>query len=229
VLAAVRSALEREPRVLVDHAPAPNLPVTPAARHTELISQFAYELEQVNGHFMGAIPPGEVCKKIVALTDQIRPRSVAVGDGVALDLQPVMKALERSGIEVIRCNRGNHEEHRALRERLARCDLAVVEAQYAIAATGTLVVVATPERPGSLTLLPPANVLLVDAAHILPDMASVIKALGTGTIVEHRVAFITGPSRTADIEKMIVLGVHGPKDLYAAAVWSGEDGDGKIS
>ena len=109
-----------------------------------------------------------------------------------------------------------------LRERLARCDLAVVEADYAISATGTLVVVATPERPGSLTLLPPANILLVEAARILPDMAAVVSALGPDTIREHRVAFITGPSRTADIEKMIVLGVHGPKDLYAAAVWSGE-------
>jgi L-lactate dehydrogenase complex protein LldG len=33
------------------------------------------------------------------------------------------------------------------------------------------------------------------------------------------VSLITGPSRTADIEKMIVLGVHGPKQLYAAVIW----------
>jgi L-lactate dehydrogenase complex protein LldG len=99
----------------------------------------------------------------------------------------------------------------------------VVEADYAIAATGTLVVVATPRRPGSLTLLPPANVILVDAARVLPDIAAVLNALGPAMIQEHRVAFITGPSRTADIEKMIVLGVHGPKDLYAAVVWPGEN------
>jgi L-lactate dehydrogenase complex protein LldG len=221
VLAAVRSALEREPAVAFDHAPAsPNLPATPAARRTELISQFAHELERVNGHFMGVMSPNEVCKRILALTNQIKPHSVAIGAGVALDFGPITKTLQRSGVELIHCTKSNDEERLELRERLARCDLAVVEVDYAIAATGTLVAVASPERPSSLTLLPPANLLLVEATRVLPDMAAVLSVLGPGTIVDHRVAFITGPSRTADIEKMIVLGVHGPRDLYAAIVWS---------
>ena len=225
VLAAVRAALEREAKNSVDHVPASlNLDATPAVRRTELVSQFADELERVNGHFMGAMTSDEACQKILTLIREMRPRSVAVGEAVTLNLAPILKGLPRSGVELVRCGRSSDDERRALLERLARCDLAVVEAHYAIAATGTLVVVATPERPASLTLLPPTNVLLVDAARVLPDMAEVVKALGPGTIMEHRVAFITGPSRTADIEKMIVLGVHGPKDLYAAVVWPGEDG-----
>jgi L-lactate utilization protein LutC len=187
-----------------------------------MVSQFANELERVNGHFIGLMSSGELCERIVALTREIRPSSVAIGEAVAFDPAPIVQALSRLGIELIHCGTSNDGERLALRERLARCDLAVVEAHYAIAATGTLVVVATPGRPGSLTLLPPANVILVDAARILPDMAAVVSALGPGMITGHRVAFITGPSRTADIEKMIVLGVHGPKDLYAAAVWPGE-------
>jgi L-lactate utilization protein LutC len=222
VLAAVRAGLEQKPAAAHDSTAAPNLPATLAARRTELVSQFANELERVNGHFMGVMSPGELCKTIVALTREMRPRSVAVGEAVALDLEPIVQALDRSGIELVRCGKSNDDERRALRERLASCDLAVVEAHYGIAATGTLVMVATPARPGSLTLLPPANVILVDAARVLPDMAAVVSALGPATITEHRIAFITGPSRTADIEKMIVLGVHGPKDLYAAVVWPGE-------
>jgi L-lactate utilization protein LutC len=222
VLAAVRTALEKKPAPVHRSSASPNLPATSAARCVGMVSQFADELERVNGHFMGLMSPGELCEKIVALTHEIRPRSIAVGEAVALDLAPVVQALGRTGIDLIRCGKSNDSERLALREQLARCDLAVVEAHYAIAATGTLVVVATPGRPGSLTLLPPANVILVDAARVLPDMAAVVSALGPGVVTEHRVAFITGPSRTADIEKMIVLGVHGPKDLYAAAVWPGE-------
>ena len=223
VLAAVRAALEKEPAPVHDSAASLNLPATTGARRAELISQFADELERVNGHFIGAMSPGELDKKIVALVREMRPRSVAVGEALALDLAPVVHALDRLGVEVVRCGKSNDDERRALRERLARCDLAVVEAHYAIAATGTLVVVASPERPGSLTLLPPANLILVDAARVLADMAAVVSTLGPDTFTNHRVAFITGPSRTADIEKMIVLGVHGPKELYAAVVWRGEN------
>ena len=222
VMAAVRAALEQKPASVHNSSASPNLPATSAARRTELGSQFANELECVNGHFMGMMSLGELCKAIVALTREMRLRSVAIGEAVALDLEPIVQALDRSGIELVRCGKSNDGERRALRERLASCDLAIVEAHYGIATTGTLVVVATPGRPGSLTLLPPANVILVDAARVLPDMAAVVSALGPATITEHRIAFITGPSRTADIEKMIVLGVHGPKDLYAAVVWPDE-------
>ena len=219
VLAAVRSALERKPAPVHHLSASPNLPATPAARCVEMVSHFANELERVNGQFMGLMSPGELCEKIMALIAEIRPGSVAVGEAVALDLTPVVQALNRSGIELVRCGKSNDDKRLALRERLARCDLAIVEAHYAIAATGTLAVVATPGSPGSLTLLPPANIILVDAARILPDMAAVLSALGPGTITGHRVAFITGPSRTADIEKMIVLGVHGPRRLFAIAAW----------
>jgi hypothetical protein len=102
---------------------SPELPATPAARRAELLSQFANELERVNGHFMGVVSPGEVCQKIEALTREMRPRSVAVGEAVALDVAPIIKGLDLSAIELVRCGKSNDDERLALRERLARCDL----------------------------------------------------------------------------------------------------------
>jgi L-lactate dehydrogenase complex protein LldG len=222
LLAAVRTALEQEPLTSVDHGTASSsLPTSAAGRRTELVAQFAHELERVNGHFMGAVSARELSEAIQALIRELGPGTIAVGGGIEVNLAPTLRLLQRSGVELIRFPVGDDEEP-TVRERLARCDLAMVEADYAIAATGTLVVVASPARPGSLTLLPPANVLLVRADRVLPDMAAVVSALGPGTFVDHRVVFITGPSRTADIEKKIVLGVHGPKHLYAAAVWPGK-------
>jgi L-lactate dehydrogenase complex protein LldG len=220
MIASVRAALEQAPAPALHQTAASSpLPAAPAARSAELISQFANELERVSGHFLGVMSPVQATEKIVALALDLRADTVAVGEGVTLDSVPIVQALTKAGIEPIRSGKVDDDQRRSLRAQLSRCDLAIAEAHYAIAATGTLAMVATPARPSSLTLLPPANLLLVDATRILPDMAAVIRALGPDTITRHRVAFITGPSRTADIEKMIVLGVHGPKHLYAAVLW----------
>jgi L-lactate dehydrogenase complex protein LldG len=146
-----------------------------------------------------------------------------VGTEVINDPTPIVDALERAGIKVIRTPATSDDAARAeLRANLARCDFAIVEADYAIAATGTLAMLATPERPGSLTLLPPVNVILVSVERILSDLAAAIAAIGASAIASHRLALVSGPSRTADIEKRIVLGVHGPRELHVAAVWQGE-------
>ena len=79
--------------------------------------------------------------------------------------------------------------------------------------------VGAPDRPNSLTLLPPTNLIIINADRMWPDLAAAVSAIGAATFTSKRVALITGPSRTADIEKMIVLGVHGPKKLYALIVW----------
>ena len=149
---------------------------------------------------------------------------MAFGAGILTDPAPIIDALELAGITVIRTAAIGDDAARAeLRGKLAQCDFAVVEADYAIAATGTLAMIATPERPGSLTLLPPVNVILVSAERILPDLAAALEAIGPAAITSHRLALITGPSRTADIEKRIVLGVHGPREIHVAAVWHGDD------
>jgi L-lactate dehydrogenase complex protein LldG len=225
IIANVRAALDHRMAPAPAHADAApqTVPIAPGARRAELASQFARELERVSGRFLGVLSADEASERIVAAARELEARSAAIGEGVTMDFAPFAKALEAAGMTVVRTRAVAEAERAGMRERIANCDLAVVEADYAIAATGTFAVVATPERPSSLTLLPPANVILVDADRILPDLAAVIGSLGAETIANHRVALITGPSRTADIEKMIVLGVHGPRQLYAAAVWRQAD------
>jgi L-lactate dehydrogenase complex protein LldG len=219
IIANVRDALE--------HRPAPSAhegtgetapPLSAAARGVAIAAQFGRELEAVGGHFYGLVSPGEARDRLAELVRSAAIRSVAVGAGVVSDAEMLMKPLARQNIEIIRATHVDGEARAALRERVANCDLGIIEADYAIAATGTFCIVATPERPSSLTILPPINFVMVAVERVLPTLADVIDAVGARNFESHRVALITGPSRTADIEKMIVIGVHGPKQLFAAVL-----------
>lgn len=188
-------------------------------RRTELSAQLARELGKVDGHFMGTFTPEEARDQAVSLAKQIGATRIAIGAGVALDEGPITRALEHAGFAVTSYRHAAPDDTTVIAAAMAQCDLGIVEADYAIASTGTFAVTGAPGRPLSLSLLPPINLLLVHASRLVPDMAAAIAALGTETVVNHRIAMITGPSRTADIEKMIVVGVHGPKQLYAMIVW----------
>jgi L-lactate dehydrogenase complex protein LldG len=239
MIATVKSALEGAPRVsslhagdgvdaapLPTHSPRPLVPVARLAQRAELTAQFARELEAVGGVFMGAVAPDEVRTRVVSLAREIGARTAAIGAGVTLDADPIARALEHAGVAVIRPGAkgiGSDDAGRAAyRNHLAACDLGIAEADAGIAATGTLAVIGAPNRPNSLTLVPPNNLIIVNADRMQPDLAAAIAGIGAETFTAKRVAMITGPSRTADIEKMIVLGVHGPKKLYVLAIWPRE-------
>jgi L-lactate dehydrogenase complex protein LldG len=82
-------------------------------------------------------------------------------------------------------------------------------ADYAIADTGSLVLNAGPGRRRLASLAPPHHIAIVSRSKILPASEAAIAALTSRTTV-----FITGPSRTADIEGVIVRGIHGPRRLW---------------
>jgi len=230
LIANLREALERGGNGPAADSPAPHtngaaMPVARAARRAELAASFARELEAVGGHFLGMLSPGEAAVRINELASSLQVRTAAIGEGIVLDTGLYADQFaRRSNITVIRPGPVKDDEARAaMRDQLARCDLAIVEAPVAVASSGTVAIAATPSRPSSLTLLPPVNIILVDADRLVADLAEAIAMIGPTAIANHRVAFITGPSRTADIEKRIVLGVHGPRELYVALIWSGND------
>lgn len=222
IMASVKTALGSGARTeTANHQAPPAAPIVAlGAPSAELVSSFARELEAVGGHFVGAVTSAELSGRALELADQIGALTVAIGAGVSFDTGSLANSLEQRGREVIRCGPvGDDQARRALIERIARADLGIVEADCAIASTGTIAVTARPARPNVLTLLPPAALTIVRAERLMTDAAAAIDSLGAETIANHRVAFITGPSRTADIEKLIVVGVHGPKQLHVLLLW----------
>ena len=93
-------------------------------------------------------------------------------------------------------------------------DVGITTAQAAIAETGTLVLDSDGERHRLVSLVPPVHIAIVDAATIYATLGETLSMLQKGKELSPAVTFITGPSRTADIELTLTIGVHGPQELY---------------
>ncbi len=88
----------------------------------------------------------------------------------------------------------------------------VSQALYGLAETGSVVLAASPEEPRARSLLPAVHVSLLAEDRILPGLAELFEALGGE--LPSALAIVTGPSRSADIEQKLVVGVHGPGEVH---------------
>lgn len=107
-----------------------------------------------------------------------------------------------------------------MRKAFIEADVGISGANLAIAESGTLVIVSNEGNARLVTALPPVHIALVTTEKFVETMeqaASLIKALTTassGMKLTAYVSFITGPSRTTDIEKELISGVHGPREVH---------------
>ena len=92
-------------------------------------------------------------------------------------------------------------------------DVGVSTAQAGIAETGTLVLDSACERHRLVSLVPPVHIAVVNASAIVETLSDALTLLQRKEI-SPAITFITGPSRTADIELTLAIGVHGPQELY---------------
>ena len=105
-----------------------------------------------------------------------------------------------------------------LRELCATCDLGITSADYALADTGTLVMLSSPREARMISLLPPAHLAIVPAECILSSLDELFTILPNPAELTSSMVLITGPSRTADIEQILVRGVHGPGEITVVVV-----------
>jgi len=92
-------------------------------------------------------------------------------------------------------------------------DVGISTAQAAIAETGTLVLDSACERHRLVSLVPPVHIAIINASSIVETLSDALTLLQKKEI-SPAITFITGPSRTADIELTLAIGVHGPQELY---------------
>jgi L-lactate dehydrogenase complex protein LldG len=98
---------------------------------------------------------------------------------------------------------------------LESCDVGITECDALIAQTGSVLVTSRSAGGRALSVLPPHHVVLARRDQLiadLPDAFALLKKKYSGNYPSF-ISFITGPSRTGDIERILVLGAHGPRKL----------------
>lgn len=98
---------------------------------------------------------------------------------------------------------------------LEKCDVGITECEALIAQTGSVLVTSKSSGGRALSVLPPHHVVVARRDQMLPDLTEALALLRRkyGENFPTMISFITGPSRTGDIERILVLGAHGPKRL----------------
>lgn len=105
--------------------------------------------------------------------------------------------------------------------------VSVTSASAAVAETGTLAMFSGPDHPSTLNFLPETHVVVLPASRVAKNYEDVWDVIreragdqenGSGTMMPRTMNFITGPSRSGDIEQTLLLGAHGPRRLHIILV-----------
>lgn len=123
----------------------------------------------------------------------------------------IAEALKSAGVDVV---------SEGFRVNAEQAEAGLTGVNFAIADTGSLALDSTDEDIRLATTLPVKHFALLDPNKIVADGLEAIKPMRQMHERSPRnyVAYITGPSRTADIERVLTIGVHGPKELYILMV-----------
>ncbi|MDR7518324.1 MAG: lactate utilization protein [Armatimonadota bacterium] len=193
VLEGIRAALGQVPRSDYPEIPAPRIPADPVVHFIERAQDLGVQVVRTAS-------VDEAAGQVAAWCGQRGARRAAVWTDP--DLAPIVERLRTRGVEVLSPG--------AVPEAVADADVGITGADWAVAETATLVLASAPDRPRITSLLPPIHLALLRADRIVPHLSALFARLDA---LPSALTLITGPSRSADIGLVPVLGAHGPTEV----------------
>ena len=182
----------------------------------DLVERFAAEVDEVGGQSYIVSDLAGVQATLSRLVEEAGALSALCWEHELLDRIGLAEFLKARGI--VQHHHGSlaalpPDEHRRL---MLGCDIGFTSCDWAIAETGTLMVCSLPGQERVASLLPPFYVTIVERRQIVADLIDAFDKLEgsgfgvQGSALPSNVTFITGPSKTGDIELQLTTGVHGP-------------------
>jgi L-lactate dehydrogenase complex protein LldG len=205
ILGRVRAALGRTTGQPAATAPPPRI-VVPKVEMEERIACMRANIEALAGKTARAAGPDAACALVAG---------AIAGKSAVASNAPYLVECGITGLPGVRCGIADRDE---LRRACAAADVGITSADYALADTGTLVTIASPQEARMVSLLPPAHIAVVPKDRILTGLDELVTILPEPATQTSSMVLITGPSRTGDIELILVRGVHGPGQITVVVV-----------
>ena len=181
---------------------APLVVATPSS--ADLVESFRESLSLVGGNVITVKDLNGAAHEIDKIIKSLGATRIALSDA---DLVGQTKKILKTNGEFL---------EKASAAQLFDCDLGITSAQFGIAETGTLVLESEKEFNRLTSLVPTVHVCLLDAKSIRKTLGEVLATLEKD--LSRTITFITGPSRTSDIELTLAIGVHGPAQLFVILI-----------
>jgi L-lactate dehydrogenase complex protein LldG len=205
ILHKVRTALGRSAGQAPPAAPEVRIRV-PEMDMAARLTRFQQALEALGGTFCTVGSPADACAKVASL---IAGKSAVASNS---------NYLKECGIASLAGVQTGFTEEPELRRVCASADFGISSARYGLADTGSLVMFSSSQEARMISLLPPAHIAVIQKERILTGLDELLREVPLPGAETSSMVLITGPSRTADIEQILIRGVHGPGELHVIVV-----------
>lgn len=176
------------------------------------IRLFMDNWKKAGGHPIQLKSMEEAKQFIVQLSEELSAKQLLIQNQDELQAMELNRAIGKAEVNVWHSRQGL--------ATAAGADIGVVMVDYAAAYTGSIIVTSSPDKGRSVSLLPTVMIAIVPVDRLFTRVGQVL-AHYNGSIRDKMPAgihFISGPSRSADIENDLTIGVHGPGIVYALVV-----------
>jgi L-lactate dehydrogenase complex protein LldG len=196
ILKKIRKALSHSTPVPFPQSEGTQPVLPPAPEDMEV--EFAEQFNALNGRFIFCVNRQELAFQFGSLAKK-------------QDWQKIF-CIENKIEELI----GASVTDRIVSTDLAGCDVSVTGCEYLVARTGSIVMSSAQSSGRTTSVYAPIHVCIAFTSQLVYDVKDALTLLKEKykSNMPSLITFATGPSRTADIEKTLVVGVHGPKEVY---------------
>lgn len=164
----------------------------------EMAVEFAEQFSKLQGRFVYCINEQELAFQLSSLIKKLDWKKVYCLDDKLV--APIAGQLE----------------DRLTKSDLGDCDVSITGCECLVARTGSVVLSAALNSGRTVSVYAPIHICIAYTSQMVYDIKDALQLLKDkyGEDLPSQISFATGPSRTADIEKTLVVGVHGPKEVY---------------